>query len=104
MVAKRRSMWDKVMWTWQPETYRQAGDSIVRNFLLHWFPAKVTTASLSWGYSFWLGTISAVRFLAHLNGRSAALVVVGRKRGTELEDVAGRDVGEGSLAVVVRRR
>jgi quinol-cytochrome oxidoreductase complex cytochrome b subunit len=64
MVAKRRSMWDKVMWTWQPETYRQAGDSIVRNFLLHWFPAKVTTASLSWGYSFWLGTISAVLFLA----------------------------------------
>jgi len=62
MVTKR-SRWDKIRWTWLPETNRQAGDSIVRNFLLHWFPAKVTRQSLSWNYSFWLGTISAVLFL-----------------------------------------
>jgi cytochrome b-561 len=57
------SAWEKIKWTWQPESNREAGDSVVRNFLLHWFPAKVTRASLSWNYSFWLGTISAVLFL-----------------------------------------
>src|SRR6266567_1602891 len=55
--------WNKIKWTWQPETKREAGDSVVRNFLLHWFPAKVTRQSLSWNYSFWLGTISALLFL-----------------------------------------
>jgi quinol-cytochrome oxidoreductase complex cytochrome b subunit len=55
-------IWDKLVWTWRPQTGREAGDSIVRNLLLHWFPAKVTLASLSFGYSFWLGTISAVLF------------------------------------------
>ncbi len=72
MVTKRstwekikdpRATWDKIRWTWLPETNREAGDSVVRNFLLHWFPAKVTRQSLSWNYSFWLGTISAVLFL-----------------------------------------
>jgi quinol-cytochrome oxidoreductase complex cytochrome b subunit len=36
---------------------------VVSNFLLHWFPAKVTKASLDWNYSFWLGTISAALLL-----------------------------------------
>jgi quinol-cytochrome oxidoreductase complex cytochrome b subunit len=62
MVTKR-SAWDRIKWTWQPESQREAGDSVVKNFLLHWFPAKVTRQSLSWNYSFWLGTISAVLFL-----------------------------------------
>ena len=61
-MATRRSTWEQIKWTWQPASTREAGDSIVRNFLLHWFPAKVTTESLSWGYSFWLGTVSAVLF------------------------------------------
>jgi quinol-cytochrome oxidoreductase complex cytochrome b subunit len=61
-MATRRSTWEQIKWTWQPASNREAGDSIVRNFLLHWFPAKVTTESLSWSYSFWLGTISAVLF------------------------------------------
>jgi cytochrome b-561 len=61
-MAARKSTWEKIAWTWQPASEREAGDSIVRNFLLHWFPAKVTRASLSWGYSFWLGTVSAVLF------------------------------------------
>jgi cytochrome b-561 len=56
-------MWEKLTWTWRPVSKREAGDAIVRNFLLHWFPAKVSFESLSWGYSFWLGTISAVLFL-----------------------------------------
>jgi len=55
--------WSKVRWTWQPATYREAGDSVVKNFLLHWFPSKITRQSISWNYSFWLGTISAVLFL-----------------------------------------
>ena len=58
-----RNIWEKLTWTWAPESKREAGDAIVRNFALHWFPAKVTLRSLAWGYSFWLGTISAVLFL-----------------------------------------
>src|SRR5688572_31727731 len=62
-LKNQRATWEKIKWTWVPETNREAGDSVVRNFLLHWFPAKVTRQSLSWNYSFWLGTISAVLFL-----------------------------------------
>jgi cytochrome b-561 len=62
MVTKRTVL-DKLTWTWAPKTDRESGDSVVRNILLHWFPAKVTKVSLSFGYSFWLGTISAVLFL-----------------------------------------
>ncbi len=61
-MATKRSTWEKITWTWQPGSDREAGDSIVRNFLLHWFPSKVSRESLSWGYSFWLGTVSAVLF------------------------------------------
>jgi quinol-cytochrome oxidoreductase complex cytochrome b subunit len=61
-MTTKRSTWEKMAWTWRPASEREAGDSIVRNFLLHWFPAKVTRESLSWGYSFWLGTITAVLF------------------------------------------
>jgi quinol-cytochrome oxidoreductase complex cytochrome b subunit len=62
-MATKRSTWGKIAWTWQPASNREAGDSVVRNFLLHWFPAKITHKSLSWSYSFWLGTVSAVLFL-----------------------------------------
>lgn len=62
-LPDRRTLWQKIKWTWLPETNREAGDSVVRNFLLHWFPAKVTRQSLSWNYSFWLGTMSFVLFL-----------------------------------------
>ena len=62
-LSVRRETWKQIKWSWLPETNREAGDSVVRNFLLHWFPAKVTRESLSWNYSFWLGTISAVLFL-----------------------------------------
>lgn len=55
--------WNRIRWTWQPESHREAGDSVVKNFLLHWFPSKITRQSLSWNYSFWLGTISAFLFL-----------------------------------------
>ncbi len=58
-----QSVWEQSVWTWVPRSAKEAGESIVRNFLLHWFPAKVTRRSLSWGYSLWLGTISATLFL-----------------------------------------
>lgn len=61
-MEAKRGIFEKLFWTWTPKTEREAGDSVVRNLLLHWFPAKVTNASLSFGYSFWLGTISAVLF------------------------------------------
>jgi cytochrome b-561 len=51
------------LWSVRPKTDRQAGDAVVSNFLLHWFPAKVSKASLDWNYSFWLGTISSALFL-----------------------------------------
>ncbi len=46
-----------------PPGEKEAGDAIVRNLLLHWFPNKVSRASLAWNYSFYLGTISFVLFL-----------------------------------------
>ena len=51
------------LWSWRPVSDRQAGDAVVSNFLLHWFPAKANRASLSWSYSFWLGTVSAALLL-----------------------------------------
>ncbi|HQX81700.1 MAG TPA: cytochrome b N-terminal domain-containing protein [Vicinamibacterales bacterium] len=50
-------------WSLRPRSDRDAGDAITSNFLLHWFPAKVSKASMSWTYSFWLGTITAALFL-----------------------------------------
>ena len=51
------------MWSLRPQSDRQAGDAVVSNFMLHWFPAKVSKASLDWNYSFWLGTVSAALLL-----------------------------------------
>jgi quinol-cytochrome oxidoreductase complex cytochrome b subunit len=50
-------------WSYRPKSDREAGDAIASNFLLHWFPAKVSRASLAWTYSFWLGTATAAVFL-----------------------------------------
>jgi len=51
------------LWSLRPKSDREAGDAVTSNFLLHWFPAKVTRASMAWNYSFWLGTASAALFL-----------------------------------------
>jgi quinol-cytochrome oxidoreductase complex cytochrome b subunit len=53
----------KPLWSFKPSSDREAGDAIVSNFTLHWFPAKVYKPSLDWSYSFWLGTISAALLL-----------------------------------------
>lgn len=51
------------LWSLDPTTDRDAGEAVVANFVLHWFPARVHKASLDWNYSFWLGTISAALLL-----------------------------------------
>ena len=51
------------LWSIQPVSDRQAGDAVVSNFILHWFPAKALKDSLAWRYSLWLGTISAALLL-----------------------------------------
>ena len=53
----------KPLWSWSPKSDREAGDAVVSNFALHWFPAKVFKPSLDWNYSFWLGTASAALLL-----------------------------------------
>jgi cytochrome b-561 len=53
----------RTLWSYRPESDREAGDAIVSNLLLHWFPSKVYKPSLDWSYSFWLGTASAALFL-----------------------------------------
>lgn len=63
MWARIAELWRKLTWTWAPESQREAGEAIVRNLWLHWFPAKVARQSLSWNYSFWLGTATAVLYL-----------------------------------------
>ena len=51
------------LWSVRPHSDREAGDAVTSNFLLHWFPAKVSKASMAWTYSFWLGTATAALFL-----------------------------------------
>jgi len=58
-----RAVGKQLLWTWNPGSDKEAGDAIVKNVLLHWFPNKVTKGSLSWNYSFYLGTISFVLFM-----------------------------------------
>jgi quinol-cytochrome oxidoreductase complex cytochrome b subunit len=53
----------RALWSYKPRSDREAGDAVVSNFALHWFPAKVFKPSLDWSYSYWLGTISAALFL-----------------------------------------
>ncbi len=58
-----KKTYHKLFWSWQPGSEKEAGDAIVKNFALHWFPNKVSKSSLSWNYSLWLGTISFVLFM-----------------------------------------
>jgi len=62
-LQPRKSLFEKLFWSWKPESDREAGSGIVANFLLHWFPNRVSLKGLSFGYSFYLGTISLVLFL-----------------------------------------
>jgi cytochrome b-561 len=63
MKEKIRQIWQQLTWSWYPESEREAGEAIVRNLWLHWFPAKVTKGSLSWSYTLWLGVVSVSLFV-----------------------------------------
>ncbi|MEW6322542.1 MAG: cytochrome b N-terminal domain-containing protein [Acidobacteriota bacterium] len=57
------------LWSYRPQSDREAGDAVASNLMLHWFPAKVSKASMAWSYSYWLGTITgALFFLLILSG------------------------------------
>ena len=62
-IRKRLPSMADLTWTWVPRSEREAGDAVVRNVLLHWFPNKVSRRSLATSYSCWLGTISAFLLL-----------------------------------------
>jgi quinol-cytochrome oxidoreductase complex cytochrome b subunit len=63
VIESTKKVYDKLTWTWKPSSEKEAGDAIVKNLLLHWFPNKISKASLAWNYSMWLGTISFVLFM-----------------------------------------
>jgi cytochrome b-561 len=63
LAESTKQLYKKLTWAWNPGSDKEAGDAIVKNLMLHWFPNKVTKGSLSWTYSFYLGTISFVLFL-----------------------------------------
>ncbi|OFV80769.1 MAG: cytochrome B6 [Acidobacteria bacterium RBG_16_64_8] len=69
MKERIQRLWQQLIWSWYPESEREAGEAIVRNLWLHWFPAKVTKGSLSWSYTLWLGVVAISLF--------AILVVTG---------------------------
>ena len=62
-IQRLRALWRESVWTWAPQTEREAGEAIVRNLWLHWFPNKVAVRSASWSYSLWLGTAAACLFV-----------------------------------------
>jgi len=59
----RRGTGSPLFWSYRPSSDRQASQAILANFLLHWFPSRALARSLSWTYSFWLGTIAATSML-----------------------------------------
>ncbi len=63
MSDRWQRWWRALSWSWSPASEREAGEAIVRNFWLHWFPAKVAMRSASFGYSLWLGTATASLFV-----------------------------------------
>jgi cytochrome b-561 len=58
-----RRLWRRATWTWTPASEREAGDAVVRNILLHGFPAKVHRRSMAWSTSMYLGVVSAYLFV-----------------------------------------
>jgi len=61
-VSERRGLLSRLVWSWRPATPRESSDAIVRNFLLHALPARITLRSLSWLATGWLGTASLALF------------------------------------------
>lgn len=63
ILEHAKKIYQQLFWTWNPGSDKEAGDAIVKNILLHWFPNKISKGSMSWSYSMYLGTISFVLFM-----------------------------------------
>ncbi|NIM58000.1 MAG: DUF4405 domain-containing protein [Candidatus Aminicenantes bacterium] len=63
MKEKLTNIWRKLTWSWSPRSEREASESVIKNFWLHWFPSRISLRSLGWSYSLWLGTIAACLFI-----------------------------------------
>lgn len=61
-MEKLKRIWRSLIWSWSPESNREASESVIRNFWLHWFPSRISLRSLSWSYSLWLGVFAACLF------------------------------------------
>jgi quinol-cytochrome oxidoreductase complex cytochrome b subunit len=57
-LLPKNSLWEKLTWSWKPESDREAGSAIVSNFLLHWFPHRISLREYAFGSTFYLGTIA----------------------------------------------
>ena len=57
------TLWRSLIWPWAPRSSREASESVVKSFWLHWFPSRISLRSMSWGFSFWLGTITFCLFI-----------------------------------------
>ncbi len=62
-MEEKRGILKQWLGPWNPDSNLDAGKAIVKNFLLHWFPNRVTLKSLAFGYSMYLGTITFTLFL-----------------------------------------
>jgi len=62
-LLPKTGIWEKLIWSWRPESSREAGSGIVANFLLHWFPNRVSRKGMEFGYSYYLGTVSFILLL-----------------------------------------
>ena len=62
-LLAKKGLLKSLLWSWKPESDREAGSGIVSNFLLHWFPHRVSLKGFAFSYSLYLGTISFVLFL-----------------------------------------
>ncbi len=57
-LIPKNSLWEKLTWTWKPTSDRDAGSAIVSNFLLHWFPHRISLREFAFGSTLYLGTIA----------------------------------------------
>jgi cytochrome b-561 len=62
LLRPKAGFWDALLWSWRPESNREAGSGVVANLLLHWFPNRVTLRGMKLSYSMYLGTIAFVLF------------------------------------------
>ena len=62
-MNKREPPGSETWRTWNPRTEREASNAVVRNFILHAFPARITKRAFSWVATGWLGTVTLHLFL-----------------------------------------